>query len=297
MLVLGHADKVDNNTLSDAKNKYPFMKISQWFLDPLSKKGPDYEKNRLRVTEKSKICDASFITTSPDALDFKLKNSFFIPNPCDLSLDNLKNYNRDKIFDIFFAISHGVHRGLLRPGKTDEREIFISKLKKLCDDVSFDTYGMFGKQPIWGNEFIKKLSNARMALNLSRGKPIKYYSSDRIAQLMGNGLLTFIHEDTKYNDFFKNDEMIFYKNISDLSEKIKKYSKDKKECSFFEDTWSFLGEGFLKGSPNTADTTLLVETSPLHYNSRFFLRRKLRSNDLKSSLNAREIENHLWNTH
>ena len=44
MLVLGHADKVDNNTLSDAKNKYPFMKISQWFLDPLSKKGPDYEK-------------------------------------------------------------------------------------------------------------------------------------------------------------------------------------------------------------------------------------------------------------
>ena len=26
------------------------------------------------------------------------------------------------------------------------------------------------------------------------GKPIKYYSSDRIAQLVGNGLLTFIDE-------------------------------------------------------------------------------------------------------
>ena len=26
---------------------------------------------------------------------------------------------------------------------------------------------------------------------------------------------------------------------------------DKKECSFFEDTWSFLGEGFLKGSSFT----------------------------------------------
>ena len=79
----------------------------------------------------------------------------------------------------------------------------------MCDDVSFDTYGMFGKQPIWGNEFIKKLSNARMALNLSRGKPVKYYSSDRIAQLMGNGLLTFIHKNTKYSDFFVIIKVIF----------------------------------------------------------------------------------------
>ena len=87
---------------------------------------------------------------------------------------------------------------------------------------------MFGKQPIWGDEFIKNLSNSRMALNLSRGKPVKHYSSDRIAQLMGNGLLTFIHKDTKYNDFFNNDEMIFYKDLSDLTEKIMKYKRDKK---------------------------------------------------------------------
>ena len=67
-----------------------------------------------------------------------------------------------------------------------------------------------------------------MALNLSRGKPVKYYSSDRIAQLMGNGLLTFIHEDTKFGDFFNHDEMVFYKDIHDLSNKIKKYNKDDK---------------------------------------------------------------------
>ena len=33
---------------------------------------------------------------------------------------------------------------------------------------------------------------------------------------------------TQYNDFFKNDEMVFYKNIDDLSEKIIKISKDEK---------------------------------------------------------------------
>ena len=73
-----------------------------------------------------------------------------------------------------------------------KEKYFIKKLKKKCKNIKFDTYGMFGKQPIWGDNFLNKLSNSKMGLNLSRGKPIKYYSSDRIAQLMGNGLFTFI---------------------------------------------------------------------------------------------------------
>ena len=231
LLLLGHADRINSETLNYAKIKYPYLKISQWFLDPLSKNGPDYDKNKLRVFSKSKECDTTFITTSPDALDFKIKNSFFLPNPCDKSLDNLQNFRNDKDYDVFYAISHGVHRGNLRLGKKDEREQFIDKLLKKCDGIKFDLYGMFGRQPVWGNEFLNKLSNSKMALNLSRGKPIKYYSSDRIAQLMGNGLLTFIHNDTKFNDFFSDKEMIFYKNISDLSEKIKKFKRDKKKAS------------------------------------------------------------------
>jgi len=63
---------------------------------------------------------------------------------------------------------------------------------------------------------------------LSRGSPIKYYSSDRITQITGNGLVTLIDEKTGYRDFFNNNEMVFYKNISDLSEKILKISKDDK---------------------------------------------------------------------
>ena len=81
-------------------------------------------------------------------------------------------------------------------------------------------------QPIWAETFINKISNSYMGLNLSRGKPIKYYSSDRLVQIIGNGLLTFVDEKTQLNDFFSNDEMIFYKDINDLSEKLNKYKKD-----------------------------------------------------------------------
>ena len=136
--------------------------------------------------------DATFTTTDPNSLDFKIKNSYFMPNPCDKSLDNLKNFNHNPHNDIFYAISHGVHRGFLITGKKDESELFISNLKKKCKNISFDTYGMFGKQPIWGENFLKELSNSKMGLNLSRGKPIKYYSSDRLAQLMGNDFLRLL---------------------------------------------------------------------------------------------------------
>ena len=37
-----------------------------------------------------------------------------------------------------------------------------------------------------------------------------------------------IDEKTEYRDFFNDDEMVFYKNLSDLSEKIIKVSNDEK---------------------------------------------------------------------
>ena len=83
-------------------------------------------------------------------------------------------------------------------------------------------------QPVWGDMFINAISNSSMAINLSRGDPVKYYSSDRIAQLMGNGLLTFIDQKTCFNDFFSKDEIIFYKDLNDLSYKLNKYKKDYK---------------------------------------------------------------------
>ena len=46
---------------------------------------------------------------------------------------------------------------------------------------------------------------------------------------MGNGLLTFVDKKTKLDDFFSNKEIIMYKDIYDLSYKLSKYKKDKKQ--------------------------------------------------------------------
>ena len=228
-VILGHADSVKTETLDYLKNLNKSLKISQWFLDPIGKKGPDFKKNTYRILEKESFLDATFLTSDPSALSKKINNSYYIPNPCDQSFEILKNYQNDNINDVFFAMSHGVHRGNLKKGKFDDRESFINKLIKKNKNVSFDIYGMNKVQPIWGDNFISKISNSSMGLNLSRGEPVKYYSSDRLAQLLGNGLLTFVDIRTKFDHFFSNNQIIFYKDLNDLSYKINKYKKDSKE--------------------------------------------------------------------
>jgi len=229
IVILGHADRVLNSTLSKMKDINKNVIFSQWFLDPLSKFGPDHKSNSKRILDKVNFLDTTFLTTDPSALSINIPNSYFMPNPADNSFETLSNFNKNCPFDVFFAMSHGVHRGQLKTGKGDDRENFINKLINLNKEIKFDVYGMNNVQPIWAEQFIKKIANSYMGLNLSRGKPIKYYSSDRIVQLVGNGLLTFIDENTLLTDFFSNKEIIFYKNIHDLSYKLNKYKIDKRE--------------------------------------------------------------------
>ena len=230
LIVLGHADLISSEQLAELKNDYPNAKFSQWFLDPLNKKGPDYERNKKRILDKIKVVDSTFLTTSPDVLKFlKNENSFYIPNPSDKSFEILDNYKKSCNVDVFFALSHGVHRGVLKSGKVDDRITFLKDLTKKTPDVKFDLYGIDKIQPIWADHYFKTISNAKMGLNLSRGEAIKYYSSDRITQIVGNGLVCLIDEKTQYRNFFNDKEMVFYKNINDLSEKILEISSDDKK--------------------------------------------------------------------
>tara|TARA_B100000963_G_scaffold323577_1_gene308498 strand:+ start:1037 stop:3172 length:2136 start_codon:yes stop_codon:yes gene_type:complete len=230
LIIIGHADLISREQVQELKEDNPNTKFAQWFLDPLNKNGPDYERNKSRILDKIDLMDGTFITTSPSALNFLKKNTknFFIPNPSDSSFETLNNFQRSCSVDVFFALSHGVHRGKLKTGKIDDRVVFLNKLQDLTKDIKFDIYGINKVQPIWADHYFKTIYNCKMGLNLSRGDAIKYYSSDRITQIVGNGLVCLIDQKTQYNDFFNKDEMIFYNNVNDLSEKIIKVARDEK---------------------------------------------------------------------
>ena len=190
----------------------------------------EWINNRYRFLDKIDFMDHSFCTTDPKSLNFNKKYKIsFIPNPVDEALDDLEVYNnKNPEYDLFFAMSHGVHRGKLKKGKFDERENFVNKLIKKNPNLKFNIFGMNNIQPIWGDEFKKNLYNSKVALNLSQGKPLKYYSSDRIAQLIGNGIATLVDKKTKINKLLSSDAAIFYNSIDDMSTKLNKLIKNKK---------------------------------------------------------------------
>ena len=231
LILLGHVNTINNNTFKSIKKYNKNIIITQWYEDNINPDGPDYEKNIRNLDSNFKYIDNFFVSTHPDDILNKNKkvNYHFLPTPADRNIEKLNIYNNESFtHDVFFAMSHGVNRGNLKTGKIDEREKIISNLIKINKNLKFDFYGYNNRLPVWSENFYSTISNSSMALNLNRGKPKKYSCSNRIASLMGNGLLTFMDDKKQFNDFFTKNEIIYFKNEKDLMDKLSFYKINEK---------------------------------------------------------------------
>ncbi len=232
LIIFGHSDNITENILYDFKKLNKNVIISQWNEDPFMNNIADKLDNKDKLKKFLPLVDHSFITTNPSVLNFSKKNNqhiHFFMTPVDKNIECFDVYKLNPYNDVFYAMSHGVNRATLKEGKTDNRVNFLNKLIKKSNDIKYDFYG-FGKQePVWGNDFYKSLLNSKMALNLSRGNPTKHYSSNRIASLMGNGLMVFIDKKVEMNNFFNSNEIVSYNDIDDLANKIKFYKENDKK--------------------------------------------------------------------
>ena len=221
-MIIGHVNNLNHKTFEIIKKRYKNIKIAQWFEDNLSENGPDPQTNKSNFSKYIEYLDHNFVTSDPKSLNLDKKYNYsYLPIPVDENIEYLKCYeNKNPIKDIFFTMSHGVNKGVLRKNKIDVREPFVKKLINGNPNIIFDIYGYKNKQPIWSQDFYEAIYKSKMALNLSRINNVKYYTSNRIASLVGNGILTFVDVNTKLNDFFTKEEVIFYKDLKDLSEKI-----------------------------------------------------------------------------
>ena len=230
LLFFGHTKNIDLNTIDEIKSYNKNLIISQWNEDPVMPSLEYSKQNISNINLYSNFVDHNFITTHPSIIKNKVnsKNFHFFFVPVDKNIECFDVYKMNPRKDLFYAMSHGVNRAILKEGMEDNRVKFLDKLVKKIPNIKYDFYGFSNKQPIWGNDFNKNIINSKMGLNLSRGRPTKYYSSNRIASIVGNGLLTFIDKRVHMSDFFNNNEIIFYDNINDLSDKIKFYSSNDK---------------------------------------------------------------------
>ena len=228
LLFFGHTKNIDLETIEEIKTLNKNLIISQWNEDPVMPSLNYSKQNISNINLYSNFVDHNFITTHPSVIKNKTNsdNFHFFFVPVDKNIECFDVFNMKPKKDLFYAMSHGVNRAILKKGTEDSRVHFLDMLIKKIPNIKYDFYGFENKQPIWGNDFNNALINSKMGLNLSRGKPAKYYSSNRIASIIGNGLLTFIDNKVQMNDFFNKDEIVFYTDIDDLSDKIKFYSKN-----------------------------------------------------------------------
>ena len=143
-----------------------------------------------------------------------------------------RNINNSNNFKIKYIIDNSKKN--LDKAKID---FPIAKLLK-----NYNILGIADEDPKWNYNYYNELNKCKIALNLSRGKPIKLTSSNRIASLIGNGIYTFIDVGTQYNKIFNENEVGSYSSVKDLGskiehllsnpDKIKKYAKNGREKYF-----------------------------------------------------------------
>ena len=246
LVLCGHNNFIYGNNIEKIKSKYN-VKFSLWYEDALGHRGngPSWKENLKLIEKNSQYFDSYFFTTHPDEIKTIIdKNKInYLPIPVDENIENLEIYNQKfRYKDLFFGLSHGVNFGGLKRGKRDEREIFIKDLIKKYPNLNYNILGISNEKPKWNYDFFNELSKCKIALNLSRGKPIKQTSSNRIASLIGNGIYTFIDRRTKYNQIFSEQEVGSYGSVDELGSKIEqllinpklidKFSKNGKEKYF-----------------------------------------------------------------
>lgn len=232
LIILGHTNSLELNTLKYIKGTFSNIKIAFWYEDSVNINGPDYDKNKKFIEKYKDYVDQYFVTTDRNNIHSSISRSRlnFLPVPCSAETENFELYKtKNHDFDIFYAVSHGVNRGILKKNKIDERFNFLKFLINKSNDITYNIFGFNNVQPVWGNKFINEISKCKFALNLSRGEPIKYYSSNRIASLVANGIPTLIDEKIKFSDFFSDNEMIFYKDIYDLIDKVNYYKNNERK--------------------------------------------------------------------
>ncbi len=221
LILLGHNNILKNETLKIFKKEQ--KKIALWYEDHVADYGPNWKSNLSLIEKNNEFIDKYFITTHPSVIKTKIMRNklHYLPIPVDENIENLKIYeNKHRYKDLFFALSHGVNFGNLRSSSNDEREIFLKKLIEKGKGINFHLLGINNDKPRWNYDFYNEMMICKMSLNLSRGKPLKYASSNRIASYVGNGILTFINEKVKFQELFTKNELVFYKNENDLISKI-----------------------------------------------------------------------------
>ena len=219
LLILGHAQYISAETLREIRTILPQIRISLWYVDPLW----DAEPTR-HLRDRTPVLDALFCSTGGPLLQsFATPNcpAHFIPSAVDPGIECHRAFDTpdDEIIHdlLFFG----------RDKNQPERRAFLTQLRDKLGDLRIGYYGCLDQALIMGWEKEQIIRRSKMALNLSRRTDVELYSSSRIAELMGNGILTLTPRGAGLEELYAEDELVYYDTLDDLADKVRRLSGDR----------------------------------------------------------------------
>ena len=222
VLLLAKAEKIDIKTLKKIKEELPNIKIALWYVDHLLEKDSFFDKLN--------IIDAFFYANAKDLQNMskKYENTIFsfFPNISDPAFD--KKLDLPKIDDVIY---------IARDYNEDVRTKFAVLLKDFCDKekINCKIYASLGNPAVFGNDFHKAISQAKIAINFNRDDNLEDVNhdkilgaSDRMAQFLGSGICTFSPRIKGFEKLYEDKkDIVYFDSPNDCFEKLRYYLKDK----------------------------------------------------------------------
>ncbi|MCW8126794.1 glycosyltransferase family protein [Microbulbifer halophilus] len=217
LVIFGHCDLIDNDTFSEIRRLRPQTVIAGCNNDPLF-----VPRNADSIARRCEIADAMFVSTGSSELApyaGRRAKLHHMPNPVDPSVETAdSSVHTDLPVDLLFCSKSQAHT---------ERGQLVRDLKaQLPADFEFRTPGMFGQPALWGRDYDHILADSKMGLNLNRQEGYRWYSSARMAQMAGNGLLVFTHAAAHLEDFMPEETLVYFDSEAALLEQLREFHHD-----------------------------------------------------------------------
>jgi hypothetical protein len=186
----------------------PHTRIAVVYYDSLF-----YPESAARFRRFVEVADFAFATTAGTSLA-RFADACpvaFIPNPIDLSIDNVSAFAvGSKSIDVFCAA-----------GMSGEarRWDLIDELVRLKPALRYALYGRDKRNRLYGDAYYRAISASKVGLNLNREEG-DLYASDRMAQYLGNGILLATSRRSGYQAYFGDDEMLFFDDGEELADRV-----------------------------------------------------------------------------
>lgn len=217
LVLVGHCDIIGNPTLEAIRGLVPGVVIAGLNNDPLF-----VPENAAKIHERCAAVDVMFVSTGEKELGIfagQRARLLHMPNPVDPAIESADNSRRDEFaHDLLFCSKSEAH--------TNRGQLVKALRDSLPADIRFHTPGSFGVPGAWGRDYDATLEASKMGLNLNRQEGGHWYSSARMAQMGGNGLLVFTHRSADFQSLFPEESLVYFDDAEELQGVVCEFHRD-----------------------------------------------------------------------